>query len=74
MCISAKVSLNVFSIGVILLLLLNILGNSQYKTHNLYLSFIFIFVILMQIVDYLIWKDIECKTGFNKIAGIIVFY
>ena len=71
MCISAKVSLNVFSIGVILLLLLNILGNSQYKTHNLYLSFIFIFVILMQIVDYLIWKDIECKNGFNKIAGII---
>lgn len=71
MCISAQMSINVFVIGILLIIILNIFGNKDYKKYNLFFSYIFLFVLLMQLVDYLIWNDINCSNGLNKFAGII---
>jgi hypothetical protein len=69
MCYTKKASIIGFSTGVISSLLLIAFGNKEYYKENILVGILFIFVSLMQYIDYLIWSDIECKNGNNALAG-----
>ena len=71
MCISAEASRNMFLGGVISSVLLMKFGIKKLESYNLFLVIVFLYVILMQVIDYLVWTDLDCKLGRNKIAGIL---
>ena len=71
MCWSRNVSLLAFTLIISGSLLLKYFGNNEYKQYNNILCYFFIFVGLMQIVDFLIWIDLKCKKGYNSIATIL---
>lgn len=74
MCFSAELSKKSLIFGIASGLALMSFGESKYKENNMTIGFFFIFVSLMQYVEYLIWNDLECKTdGANKFAGTIGF-
>lgn len=71
MCFSAKSSKRALVFGILCGLALMLFGNKDYKNTNTVLGLFFIFVTFMQYIEYLIWSDLDCKNGNNKIAGII---
>lgn len=71
MCYDARTSKNTLIFGIIFGLILMKFGNEQYKELNKVLGIFFIFVSFMQYIEYLIWTDLECKNGNNKMAGTI---
>lgn len=71
MCISAEASRNMFIGGVISSALLFKYGLKELKNYNLFLIIVFLYVILMQVIDYLVWTDLSCELGRNKVAGIL---
>ena len=70
MCISAEASRNMFLGGVISSVLLMKFGSNKLEKYNLFLIIVFLYVILIQIIDYLVWTDLDCTKGRNKIAGL----
>ena len=70
MCISAEASRNMFLGGLVSSVLIMKFGLKKLEKYNLFLVITFLYVILMQIIDYLIWTDLDCKNGRNKLAGI----
>ena len=70
MCFSAKLSLTSFLVGIITSLLLIKYGNEESKNTNKSIGYFFMFVSIMQLIEYLMWKDLKCKNGLNKIASI----
>lgn len=70
MCWNKDVSVIAFILIVVSSVILKYFGNKKIKNYNNILCYFFIFVGLMQIIDYLIWIDIDCKKGFNNLAGI----
>ena len=69
MCISARASVfsfltNLFSCGALLKF-----GRKELYFYNLLFVIVLIFVSLMQIVDFGMWIDLDCKIGTNKIAS-----
>ena len=71
MCISLKASLNTFLIGLFSSLGLVFFGNKELYAYNIIVAGIFIFVSLMQLVDFGIWLDLDCTKGTNKLATIV---
>lgn len=65
MCIDAKTSLNTFIIGTISSCIL-------WKLDKQYHSILIFSVSMVQLAEYLMWIDIECKTGLNKLGNIII--
>ena len=70
MCFSAKLSLTSFLVGIITSLLLIRYGNEESKETNKAIGYFFMFVSIMQLIEYLMWKDLKCVSGLNKIASI----
>lgn len=70
MCISASASIKSFSINLISSLALIVFGNKSLKTYNYIFAMFSIYVSLMQLVDYGIWIDLDCKKGFNKASSL----
>lgn len=68
MCINANTSLSTFVFSIIGSLVLIFLGNKKYKKENLLFGILFIYVALMQILEYFMWIDLNGKKGTNKIA------
>lgn len=71
MCFSKELSLTSFIVGLSTSLLLLLFGNKKYKAQNCVLSLFIIWVSLMQLIDFAIWNDLDCKKGYNKIATIV---
>lgn len=68
MCISKKVSL----ISFLLFNVSSYLLIKNIKTpSSLVIGIFFMYVSLMQVVDYFIWDDLDCTKGFNKIISAI---
>ena len=65
MCIDSTTSMKTFLIGSISGLLL--FNFSDYK----YISLHIIAVSFMQLAEYMMWIDINCKNNYNKIGNII---
>ena len=71
MCFNYKVSLITFAIGTIFSILLIKHGNKQYASENVVSGIFFIFIALIQFMDFLFWIDIKNKIGINKITTIL---
>ena len=71
MCISADASKNMYIVGLISAFLLVNFGLKSLRKENLYLTIVFLYIILMQVIDYLVWIDLDCKRGTNRLAGIL---
>lgn len=71
MCFNYKVSIFTFLLGVVTSILLIFFGNKKYKTENIVFGISFIYISLMQLIDFLFWIDLDNKKGINKITTII---
>lgn len=71
MCYSKQLSIKSFLFGIICCLSLIIFGNKESSETNKVIGLFFIFTSFMQLIDYILWKDINCKTGLNKLGFII---
>ena len=71
MCFNYKVSLLTFLIGTIFSILLIIKGNPKYFLENRVSGIFFIFISLIQFMDFLFWIDINNGLGINKITTIL---
>ena len=71
MCYTKEASIKAFLVGIFSSLLLITFGKEKHKKINLAIGLFFIFVSFMQLLDYLIWIDLDCKKGTNKLAGYL---
>ena len=60
MCVSASASLKSFFSTLIFIGLLLKFGLKKLQKFNLFFSLTILYVILMQLIDYFIWIDIDC--------------
>jgi hypothetical protein len=70
MCFTKNLSLTSFLFGIFSSVMLILFGNKDYYYANLAIGYFFIYVTLMQLVEYFIWSDLKCKNGLNKFASI----
>lgn len=71
MCFNYQVSILTFLIGFIFSILLIKYGNKKYYIENKITGIFFIFIALIQFMDFLFWIDIKNKYGINKITTIL---
>lgn len=71
MCISAQASLKSFFTNLVSAGLLVYLGNEKLFVVNLIVALFSIFTSFMQLIDYMMWIDLDCTKGTNKFASII---
>ncbi len=71
MCYNKGASITAFFTGIISSILLIMYGDQEYRFQNIVIGSIFIFVSFMQLFDYLMYIDPNCKSGWNKIAGYV---
>lgn len=71
MCISSRASISVFIFGILSCFILLKYGNKDLENHNKVIAYSISFVLLMQLVDFFIWNDLDCKLNLNKMMGII---
>jgi hypothetical protein len=71
MCYTQNLSLLSFLFGISCSFILIELGNESSLHTNKTIGYFFIFVALMQFVEFLLWSDVNCKNGFNKIGSSI---
>lgn len=77
MCISAQASLVSFFTNLFSCIALVKFGNVNLRFYNYIFAAFLIFVSFMQLVDFGMWIDIDCKSGINKFAsaaGIVLIY
>ena len=71
MCFSPNSSLLAFIIGTVFSIILIYFGNPKYKLENTAFGIFFIFISVIQFMDFLFWIDLKNKIGLNKIMSII---
>jgi len=71
MCISAETSITTFAVSLIGSMSLIYYGNPKYKKENLIVGLFFMYVVLMQLLEYTMWIDLDNKRGWNRIASIV---
>lgn len=71
MCYSKDLSLSSLSFGIFSSLILINYGNIKSSETNKAIGYFFLFVTLMQLVEYFLWIDQSCSNGFNKLGSVI---
>jgi len=71
MCFSSGVSIFTFVIGLVFSVLLITYGNPKYSVENRVTDIFFIFISLIQFMDFLFWMDIQNKYGINRFTTIV---
>lgn len=71
MCFSASSSLITFFIGISGSFILMKYGNKKYKKENIVNGFFFIFIALIQLMDFCFWIDLKNKMGLNHLVTIL---
>jgi hypothetical protein len=71
MCYSKELSLMSLKFGILASVTLLYFGNKESIPTNKTISYFYLFVSLMQLVEYFLWIDINCKNGYNKLGAII---
>ena len=71
MCINSNTSISTFIFSLLSSIVLIFAGNKKYHKENLIAGILFIYVAIMQILEYFMWIDLENKKGYNKIATIL---
>lgn len=71
MCFNYKVSLLTFGIGIIFSIILIKYGNTKYILENKTFGIFYLFIALIQFMDFLFWIDLHNTIGINKITTIL---
>ena len=71
MCYSKNLSIMSLSWGILGSILLINFSNKDNLNTNKAIGYFYIFVSLMQIIDYLLWSDINCENGYNKLGALL---
>lgn len=71
MCFNANVSLSTFVFGVLSGMVLITKGNPKYKHENTVYGIYLILLIFVQLMEYILWIDLDNRRGWNKTVGII---
>lgn len=71
MCYSKDLSLTSLLFGIFASLTLINFGNPSSTSTNKAIGYFFLFVTLMQLVEYFLWIDINCTNGFNKFGSLL---
>ena len=71
MCFSYQSSLATFIIGLVGSVLLLNFGNPRFSLENHISGIFFIFISLIQFMDFLIWIDLKNTIGLNRLATTI---
>lgn len=71
MCYSADLSLTSLSFGIFASLMLINFGSKESSNTNKAIGYFFLFVTLMQLVEYFLWIDMDCVNGFNKAGALL---
>lgn len=71
MCYTKQASITAFTVGSLSSLALIFFGDPKYQEQNIMIGVLFLFVSFMQLFDYMMYVDPECKIGWNKIAGYL---
>lgn len=71
MCFTAELSKRAMIFGILSGVALIVYGKPEYSDVNNTLGAFFIFISLVQYIEYLIWTDLECKNGNNELAGTV---
>ncbi len=71
MCYSKDLSLSSLMFGIFSSLILINFGNKESASTNKAIGYFFLFVSLMQLVEYFLWLDIDCKNGLNKVGSLM---
>lgn len=69
MCISSNASIISFLLFNISAFILIFYGKKEYRKENLIVGMFFIYVSIVQIIDFLIWNDLNNKKNWNQIAS-----
>jgi hypothetical protein len=69
MCYTKQASIGALLTGFLSSVALIVLGDEKYRQQNIAIGIFFIYVSLVQMIDYMIYVDPKCKTGENKLAG-----
>ena len=71
MCFSAEVSAFAFLFGAISSIILIYYGNPVYKSENTVFGILLIFIAGVQLIDFLVWIDLDNSKGINHIATLV---
>lgn len=71
MCFNSTISLTTFVLGVLSSILLSVYGNPKFKKENVTVSIFTLFIVVMQLFDYLFWTDLNNLNGINKISTLV---
>jgi hypothetical protein len=71
MCISKNLSLFSFITAIFSSIALIRFGKPEYILQNKTIGYFMSFVGLMQLIDYSIWSDLDCKYGLNRLGAIL---
>jgi hypothetical protein len=71
MCFNASTSLLTFIIGITGSFLLINFGNPIYVKENNVFGIFFIFIALIQLMDFFLWKDLNNKYGINHLFTLL---
>lgn len=71
MCYSEDLSLISLSFGIFASLMLINFGSKESSNTNKAIGYFFLFVTLMQLVEYFLWIDMDCVNGFNKAGALL---
>lgn len=71
MCYFAELSLTSLSFGIFASLMLINFGSKESRNTNKAIGYFFLFVTLMQLVEYFLWIDMDCVNGFNKVGSLL---
>lgn len=72
MCFNKKLSLMSFLFGIISSIILITYGNQYNINVNMVIGCFYIYISLVQLSEFLMWSDIKCESGLNKVASNIM--
>ena len=74
MCFDAKTSFITGTVTILTSLILIRHSPSKYQKPNKKLGIFFIYIALVQYLEWLMWSDQSCQLGYNQLATILIPY
>ena len=72
MCYTKELSISSFLVGLVCSIFLIKFGNPEYASFNNAIGFFYIFISVIQFLEYCMWADIKCQTGLNKMSSTLM--
>ena len=74
MCFSAETSLTTFLISILTSSILINSAKGRHKATIQIIGYFFIYIAVVQFLEYLMWIDLSCSQGLNQFASMIIPY